>query len=412
MKRKERVALLDAFEVGCFSAPPLGLITAGEQLTRLGYETELIDFQIHEHSESIDADYVALSFPIVNGQLVDKYIKKVKTLTGAKIIAGGKGVIPDFKDIYERHPEVVFHSGTAHCDLGYLFSPFDRGTALSATDVGDDRITPLSFSHYRPGELSLYDNLILLASYNCPYACYFCSNYLHRTRYCVRAPTTVISEIEACLNNGVKRISFGDLNFMSNPHWKDIVNHVSANKMIFGVISDLRGSGSPEDYEFCSKNGMYYIIYGFETLNQKSLDETNKNLRTDDLKKNLEEILEIKKRNAFNNHIMLFLLWGMPHQTVDDIKRDVQWCLELGFETGDLLCHIIQKNFGKADRVEDRLIEKTGMFFDENGTLFKTDWISSEEMRFLREAQMEIARLHRLKEQNVVYKMTPEEIYD
>ena len=411
MTRKVRVALLDAFEVGCFSAPPLGLITAGEQLKRLGFETELIDFQIHKHSQAIDADYVAVSFPIVNSQLVDNYIKKVKRLTAAKIIAGGKGVIPDFKHIYDRYPDVLFHSGTAHCDLGSVFSTTDHRTAPSRTDMGDDRITPLSFSHYRAGELSLYDNLILLASYNCPYTCYFCSNYLHRSSYCVRAPVTVISEIDACLRNGVRRISFGDLNFMSNPNWKDILGHVSGNKMIFGVISDLRGSGSPEDYEFCSENGMYYIIYGFETLNQKSLDETNKNLRTDDLKRNLEKIMELRRRKAYNNHIMLFLLWGMPYQTVDDIKRDVQWCLELGFDTGDLLCHIIQKNFGKAKGVEDRLIEKSGMFFDENGTLVKTDWITEEEMLVLREAQIEIARLHRLKEQNVVYKMTPEDIY-
>ena len=80
---------------------------------------------------------------------------------------------------------------------------------------------------------------------------------------------------------------------------------------------------SKQDYELMGKAGFRFLLYGLESVNQKTLDKINKNLKVEQIK----PALQWAKQAGLNPHITVMV--GYPWETQTDIKNTLDFSHKL-----------------------------------------------------------------------------------
>jgi anaerobic magnesium-protoporphyrin IX monomethyl ester cyclase len=175
---------------------------------------------------------------------------------------------------------------------------------------------------YRDAWTSVHGEFALnsVSSRGCPFRCNWCAKPVFGSRYKVRSPQSVASEMQALKTRfQPDRLWFADDIFALSPSWTyafaDAVETLSAqipfrmqsrcDLMTRGTVSALRRAGCHE------------VWMGAESGSQTVLDAMDKGIRVD-------QIFEARENlGAHGIRVGLFLQFGYPGETWDDIRLTI-----------------------------------------------------------------------------------------
>jgi len=80
---------------------------------------------------------------------------------------------------------------------------------------------------------------------------------------------------------------------------------------------------SRKDYQLMGRAGFRFVLYGLESVNQKTLDRINKNLKVEQI----EPALRFAKEAGLNPHPTAMV--GYPWETKEDAKRTLDFAKEV-----------------------------------------------------------------------------------
>lgn len=171
---------------------------------------------------------------------------------------------------------------------------------------------------------------LIETSRGCPGACIFCSRVIAGRICRFKTPERVVDEMEYAKSLGFEEIHLADDNFISDiERAKNICDLIVKRKL---NISWVPRSGIRVDYadeELFSKMkeaGCYHIPFGIESISEKILNICNKGITVEQIKK------AIKMAQAFGFETTGYFMIGLPEQTIDDIKKDIEFVEEIGLD--------------------------------------------------------------------------------
>lgn len=210
--------------------------------------------------------------------------------------------------------------GLAYRESGKIFF-----TGLRPSESNLDRF---NFPRFRKFELEKYtDEILILSSRGCPYRCIYCSvNLFSGKKVRVRSIDSIADEIDYWHKRGKKIINFADDNFT---FYTDRVYSL-CNEIEKRGLNDLtlRCSGVRADrldrklLQRMKEVGFKGIGIGVEAGNNKVLNLLKKG-------ETVEEIEEtIKNACDLGYEVILYLLFGSPGETEEDIEDSIKLVLK------------------------------------------------------------------------------------
>ncbi len=203
----------------------------------------------------------------------------------------------------------------------------------------DLRRLPLINRELTKWELYAYDNgnykftpgAYTMAGRDCWWGkCTFCSWPTLYTCFRTMTPEQLINEIEHLVDLGVKEV-MDDTGTFPVGKWLNDFCHLMIKKglnkkvriscnMRFGVLKQ-------KDYNLMRKAGFRFILYGFESANQSTLDRLNKGIRVKDIINGCR----MAKKAGLDPHITSMI--GYPWESYDEAMNTIKLAKEL-FEKG------------------------------------------------------------------------------
>ncbi len=165
----------------------------------------------------------------------------------------------------------------------------------------------------------------IITTRGCPFECTFCASprLWNRTiRY--RSPENVVEEIEFMINNfGIKEIHFEDDNLtLKRGHIKEICELILRKniKISWACPNGIRADTIDEELlSLMKKSGCYYLAFGFESGNQKILNNVKKRTKLDTLRK--AAVLSSKIGIMTQG----FFIFGLPGETKETINNTIKF---------------------------------------------------------------------------------------
>jgi len=337
--------------------PPLGIAYIAAVLEQLGHEVKIMDSQAlnltREESrrmmENFNPDIVGATCmtSTIRGALeVAEMAKEISpdTITmlgGAQLflypketlqhkcvdfgVAGeGEIVLPDLIDAVEGRKHFKKIDGLVYRDgKKILYNPARR--CVENLDS-----LPFPARHLLPNEkyfsiLAKYPFATMITSRGCPYKCGFCfkKNLDYNLRF--RSAENVVDEIEMILEMGFKDIWFYDDNFTAN------------RKHAVAICKEIVGRGLDASWEtltridcvdrkllgMMKKAGCRRLRYGIENGNQGILNLMKKNTTLEQARR------AVKMTKEAGIETFCFFMIGYPTETSENIKRTIDFALEL-----------------------------------------------------------------------------------
>jgi anaerobic magnesium-protoporphyrin IX monomethyl ester cyclase len=163
----------------------------------------------------------------------------------------------------------------------------------------------------------------VLTAYGCPSKCGFCVS--GRINYRYRSADNVISELEHVKQIGVKEIFFRDNVFGAvKKQAFPLMNQMIENDYRFSWIADTRANLiTEESAPLMKKSGCHALHIGVETATNEILKKYHKGLTVEKMKKPFK----IARANGIQT--LGYFIVGLPGETLDDIKRTIDFAIEL-----------------------------------------------------------------------------------
>ncbi len=184
---------------------------------------------------------------------------------------------------------------------------------------------------YKNGNFKHLPATYTMASMDCWYRpkqpCTFCSWVSYHEKTTTRSVEDFLQEVEELINFGFKEF-FDDSGTFPVGKWlrefcQEMIER-GYNKHIKWGCNMRFGSLQTEDFKLMSEAGCRFILWGFESSNQKTLDMLSKGYKTDDMKRDLIHA----RMCGIWNHLTCMI--GYPWETLEEEKRTykmVKWLL-------------------------------------------------------------------------------------
>lgn len=168
---------------------------------------------------------------------------------------------------------------------------------------------------------------LIETSRGCPGKCIFCSRLIGGRVCRFKSPERVVEEIIYAESVGFNEIHFADDNFTTDiKRAIEICNLLIENNI---NIPWVPRSGIRVDYinqELFKKMmeaGCYHIPFGIESTSQKVLNICNKGITVEQIKN------AIKMAKDFGFEVTGYFMIGLPEQTPEDIRKDIEFVEEM-----------------------------------------------------------------------------------
>ncbi len=338
--------------------PPLGLAYVAANLEKYGYSVSIVDFESSwEKTFSAIRKYrpkvvgVTCTSPMLNDVLkIAKLAKKLK----AKTIVGGTHVtaLPEEVAKHEEFDIVSFGEaeqtilevvqaldgkmklndvkGIAYKDKGQIIKTANRPFVKDLNTLPFPAYHLLDMKKYR--FYALFDKtkgfFTMITIRGCPFNCVFCNTqtmFSKRVRY--RNPKNVVADAELLSRKyDVKEIYFYDDTFSLDMKRTERFCSLLENKKL-GLIWSTETRSDRVDLQLLKKMkqaGCYMIGYGFESADQKILNNLKKGTT---VKQNKEAVRLTHKAGML---VRAFLLIGAPGETKGTLRKTVKFSLMKG----------------------------------------------------------------------------------
>jgi len=183
-----------------------------------------------------------------------------------------------------------------------------------------------------PPDFSVYHKLnygVILTSNGCPFNCSYCATNFLVPRFHALPVQTVISQLEY-LSRHVKNIAFFDDALLCNPHLLRILNIIIEKE--YGLL--LHSSNGLHcrfiNHHIASmmfRANFKTIYLSLETVNPEVQKSTGGKVKTEEF---LNAVKILKEVGFKSNAIHVYLLYGMPGQSHEEILDAIKLCYQLG----------------------------------------------------------------------------------
>ncbi len=248
---------------------------------------------------------------------VRKVVETVRDIsTDSTIILGGI-----YATLYPEHAKDIIkpaymHSGTVKDDLP-IFSEMKK--------------VRKSQPFYT---LSLYKNLPfapILTSTGCPFSCTYCASRFLNGRFNQRPVDEVFNEITELNTRGVKNFAFYDDALLANAdhHVKPLLKKIVDRGLHVGFHcpNGLHARYMDDELAYLMKEaGFKAIRLGLETIDEERQMKTGGKIRSDEFKRAVDHL---KKHGFTKKEIGTYLMYGLPSQTLNEVKEGVRFLQSL-----------------------------------------------------------------------------------
>lgn len=300
-----------------FNLPPHGAVVFAATIPE-EFEVEFIDENLEEMRFDDNVDFVGISMLLttqIKGgwEIADEYRKR-----GKKVIFGGISTMLHAEETME-HADSVF-LGEAEGHMQQVFEDFKKGELKKIYNFMND-LPPIEL--VGPARRDLYNRDLYYhkgvqmvdtfhASRGCRYHCYPCAvAYLGGRQFRPRPVNKVIEELETIDNN---RLFIVDNSLAQDTEWeKELFKAMipMKKKWVSHTIED-----KPEVLDLAAQAGAWYVY-------QAVFD-------TSDYIKN-----RIKRYHDYGIGVEGTILLGLDDQTEDDIKRLIDFLLEIDLDLAE-----------------------------------------------------------------------------
>ncbi|MFH1127831.1 MAG: radical SAM protein [Candidatus Omnitrophota bacterium] len=336
--------------------PPLGLLYYGSLLKQKGHTVILLDGELMGYSvknilsltKKFSPDIICATVNIYNPQSEFEALKILKNNTKSTLIARGHfpRLYPE-ETIANEHIDIAL-TGKGFNSICQTIEAIDQKQQLETvkgiiyrkennTIVKTPEEEPFNFDNIPFPAREIIDNSFyttaltkynkfttLTTSIGCPFSCTYCVD--RHIPYQARSIENVITEIEQCINDfGIKEITFLDSTFSldrkrSMQLCKEIINRNLKFKWAIRTRPDL------VDDELLTafvSAGCISIHYGIESGDQKILNNVNRKMKLEQIKRAVE--LTVRK----GMETLGFFMIGNDGESIDSVKNTINFARSL-----------------------------------------------------------------------------------
>lgn len=338
--------------------PFISLTALAAVLLKRDCETQILDLMLSKHPKKdlisklkeFNPEFVGITFttPLFNEakELVDiikEFSLKIKVISGGvhptilpkEVLKNTKIDVVVIGEGDHILPEVVLSKniskirGIAYKEEGKIIL---TEKALPIKDLDG-----LPYPAWNLLDVEKYQNSKLVARKNpvgtietsrgCMFSCVYCNKSIFSRSFRVKSPKRVVDEIEYMLRCGFKEIHIWDDNFATNlKRAKDVCDEIIKRKLKFIWRLECGVRVDCVDLEFFQKAkraGCYGVSFGFESGNQKILDEMNKGTT---IEQSYKACNMAKKAGL---EITGFFMFGLPSETEETMKETIKLAKKL-----------------------------------------------------------------------------------
>lgn len=327
--------------------PSLELCQIASVLKQNNYTYKLLDFNItnlepNETTEILKAynPKIILIYSVESNHINALKMAKISRNIYKNALIGMNGIIVTFLDEYTLQNKnidfIIRHDGDyvlkqmleANCN----FNKFTEITNLSYSyknKIYQNLYEPTKLSDLSVSDRELYDlrhyyneqtEIILRSSRGCPSNCAFCVKTKF-SKFSVFPMQHFFDEIDVLLRYGFKSFFFADDTFaFSMQRLNEFCEYYEKGSYSFKWESNLRLSDvSDELIRKMKEHGAYRVFLGFETVNSKANQLSNKSQNDLDM----EHVVSVLKKYNMDFHASFII--GLPGDTKEDLEKTLDF---------------------------------------------------------------------------------------
>jgi len=165
----------------------------------------------------------------------------------------------------------------------------------------------------------------ILTDFGCAFNCSFCPIRIENLGFKVRPVSEVIEELKYLKSLGIKELYFRDQTFGANKKRAiELCERIVQEKLNFSWHCFSRVDVINEELLDAMKaSGCHTIIFGIESINEKTLQDVKKRIDAEKIKNafSLTKSKQIRRAATF--------IIGLPGETEEDIMRTVDFAIEI-----------------------------------------------------------------------------------
>ncbi|MCK4334789.1 radical SAM protein [candidate division WOR-3 bacterium] len=219
---------------------------------------------------------------------------------------------------------------------------------------------------------SKLDYAVMSISRGCPFRCTYCASHRLESRYLPRNLEDITAELKYLADLKIRRIAFYDDAMLFHPQFDEIMRQII--KMDAGLelhtpnglhVSQI----TPERAELMKQAGFRSMYLSLETVDEELLASTGAKLSPDAF----TQAVRILKDAGFSDELGAYVLFGLPGQSEDSVKRTLDLALSEGVKP-----HLAEFSPvpGTLDFTRSELGDDTDPLLSNN-----TAWCNQEKLR-------------------------------
>ena len=352
------------------NGPPLELLELAGYLGKAGHDITLLDF-LNNPNEKIerktlqDIDLVLVAYYSINRVWANKIIQAIHLIApNIRIVAGtifnnDSQTTTMWRHILDTIPGIDIctigeceHTmlelangkpleeieGIAYRKDGKILKNKDRKPEKNIDNFGAPAWELINFTKYPKGQgvhnginLSEHVSVPVRFSRGCPGSCKYCALWWVWQKWRTKTGEHMFKEIYNLYTTyGIRNFEFRDDCFGVNKKELQIFCDKiveSGIKIAFLVSSRVDVLNNEEDLKKLKAAGCYRIAYGIETGSQVILDEFNKEIDLESMRKTLKMV----RRVGIDIHGLMII--GSPKETVETINETIDFLKDIELES-------------------------------------------------------------------------------
>lgn len=207
---------------------------------------------------------------------------------------------------------------------------------LNQLPMIDRELTKWRLYAYKNGNFKYRPGAYTMAGRDCWWrrngGCTFCSWTTLFPQFSVRSVESVLDEIGKLIELGARE-AFDDTGTFMAGEWlksfcKGMIERGYHKKIVLGC--NMRyGVLQKEDYELMAKANFRFILYGLESINQKTIEKLNKGTEPAKIKPELEMIQEVNKEVGGQLEPHVTCMVGYPWESYEEARNTVEYTKSL-----------------------------------------------------------------------------------
>ncbi len=173
------------------------------------------------------------------------------------------------------------------------------------------------------------DYVCILTSLGCLYRCPYCAVRYLINNYQIRKAEDVLTEIKDYQKRGIKNIVFYDDALLLNPEFKKLLKLVIEEKVSlnFHTPNGLHPRYLNEETCYLMKKANFQTIYlSLETTDFELQIKLGDKIKTEEFLKAYNNLIQV---GFLPEKIEVYLLIGLPNQTIESVKKSIEFLLPL-----------------------------------------------------------------------------------